>query len=67
MAEFAAQRPEEPVYRDLFENGGILTQLAVPLRKDGRLLGIIAVNRREVKPFSDKQIALLEDFKRLRP
>jgi adenylate cyclase len=62
MAEFAAQRPEEPVYRDLLESGGILTQLAVPLRKDGRLLGIIAVNRQEVKPFSDKQIALLENF-----
>ena len=62
MAEFAAQRPEEPVYRDLFESGGIRTQLAVPLRKDGRLLGIITANRREVRPFSYKQIALLENF-----
>jgi transcriptional regulator with GAF, ATPase, and Fis domain len=51
MAELAAQRPDEPVYRDLFESGGIRTQLAVPLRNDGRLLGIIAVNRREVRPF----------------
>jgi GAF domain-containing protein len=62
MAEVAAQRSDEPIYRDLFESGGIRTQLAVPLRKEGRLLGIIIANRQEVRPFSDKQIVLLENF-----
>src|SRR5262249_43003690 len=47
MAQFAAQNPDEPVYRELLDYGGIQTQLAVPLRKDGRLLGIITANRRE--------------------
>ena len=62
MAQFAEQRPDEPIYRQLLENGGIRTQLAVPLRNTGRLLGIITANRREVRPFSEKQIALLENF-----
>ena len=38
------------------------TYLAVPLRKDGKLLGIIIAGRREIRPFAESEITLLEGF-----
>ncbi len=38
------------------------TVLSVPMVREGRLVGIITTWRREVRPFTEKQIALLETF-----
>jgi GAF domain-containing protein len=51
-----------PEIQELVEFGGLRTLLMVPLRTDTAFLGVITAYRLEVQPFTDKQIALLQNF-----
>ena len=44
------------------ELGGMRTLLVVPMLKEDKLVGMIGVYRQEVRPFTDKQIELVENF-----
>jgi signal transduction histidine kinase len=43
-------------------NAGVRTGLVVPLLKDDEIVGIITLSRKQVQPFTDRQISLFKDF-----
>jgi signal transduction histidine kinase len=44
------------------ELGGARTLMVVPMLKENELIGAIGIYRQEVRPFTDKQIALVQNF-----
>jgi GAF domain-containing protein len=46
----------------LVELAGARTLLTVPMLKEGELAGAIVIYRQEVRPFNDKQIAVVQNF-----
>jgi signal transduction histidine kinase len=62
IADMQAEWKEYPFGRENALRLGHRTILTVPLIRGGQAIGVIAIRRTEVRPFSDKQIALLETF-----
>jgi GAF domain-containing protein/CheY-like chemotaxis protein len=52
----------EPTFVALVNLGGFRTLLVVPMLKENDLIGALAIYRQEVRPFTDKQIALVQNF-----
>jgi len=62
LADEAPYREGEPHRRALVDLGGARTGLLVPLRRDEAVIGFVMIYRQEVRQFTDKQIALLQNF-----
>ena len=55
-------RAGNPNVRALGDLAGARTMVTVPMLKENQLIGAIAIYRQEVRPFTDKQIALVQNF-----
>jgi signal transduction histidine kinase len=64
LAADATYSEREPLRVATVELAGARSFVAVPMLKDNALVGAIAIYRQEVRPFTDKQIALVQNFAR---
>jgi class 3 adenylate cyclase len=57
-----AYAERDPVTVAAVEIGGVRSLIVVPILKESELIGALTLARREVSPFTDKQIALVKNF-----
>jgi GAF domain-containing protein len=64
LAAIPAYLERIPTVVEAVELGGVRSIVGVPMLRENELIGAIAIYRQEVRPFTDKQIALVESFAR---
>src|SRR6516225_857116 len=52
----------EPTYVLFTELAGVRTIILIPMLKDDKLIGVVGIYRQEVRPFTHRQIALVQNF-----
>jgi signal transduction histidine kinase len=57
-----AYKQGDPAAVSIVELAGARTVVVVPMLKEGELVGNLLLYRQEVRPFTDKQISLLQNF-----
>ena len=57
-----AYRSGDPLPVAAADVAGIRTALAVPMLRESECIGVFALSRREVRPFTEKQIELVANF-----
>jgi signal transduction histidine kinase/DNA-binding response OmpR family regulator len=62
LAEDIAYKEHDPTVMRFVDSAGVRTLLLIPMVKEDRFIGAIAIFRQDVRLFTDKQIALATSF-----
>jgi GAF domain-containing protein len=62
ISQLQSYQERHPLTVASVELGKFRTVLGVPMLKDDELIGVITMNRQEVRPFTDNQIELIKNF-----
>ena len=62
MLKDKAYLERAPLAVSVVEIAGIRTLLTVPMLKEDEAIGVVTIYRKEVRPFTDKQIELVQNF-----
>jgi two-component system, NtrC family, sensor kinase len=62
VREDISYRSGDAATKVIVEQGGARSLIDIPMLKDGELVGVFGIYRQEVRPFTEKQIELLQNF-----